>query len=73
MQWALLAVLAKHERTASRPRAGLDTLVLAQRIHGRAPTRSELVSIRRALATLMRDGAVRHIGTREWPSPPLAH
>ena len=30
----------------------------------RKPTRGELVSTRRALATLMRDGEITHLGTR---------
>jgi hypothetical protein len=67
LQWRLLAVLADHERTAARADRlkGLDTLTLAQRIHhGAEPTRSELVSIRRALATLMRDGKVSNLGLR---------
>jgi hypothetical protein len=66
LQWRLLAILSEHERAASRAdRAkGLDTLALAQRIYGAEPTRSELVSVRRALATLMRDGKISHLGLR---------
>jgi hypothetical protein len=66
IQLVLLTILRKHERTASRTDRlkGLDTLTLARRVHGREPTRGELVSVLRALATLMRDDAVSNIGTR---------
>jgi hypothetical protein len=66
LQRRLLTILWDHERTASRTsrRRGLDTLELARRVHGREPKRSELVSIRRALAALMRDNAVSHLGVR---------
>ena len=63
LQWQLLIVLSEHERTVNLSK-GLDTLELARRVHGREPTRSELVSIRRALAALRRDGAVDHLGWR---------
>ena len=59
LQWQLLTILSEHERTVN-PGKGLDTLELARRVHGR----SELVSIRRALAALRRDGAVDHLGWR---------
>jgi hypothetical protein len=68
IQWRLLAILAAHERTASRRDrfgSGLDTPTLALRVHGREPTHSEMVSIRRALATLMRAGEVRIFMTYE--------
>ena len=43
------------------------TLELARGVHRREPTCSELVSVRRALAALMRDDAVRHLGfSRYW-------
>jgi hypothetical protein len=68
LQLQLLTILAEHERSASashidafgntRP-VGLDTPTLAQRVHGREPTRGELVSIRRALTALMHAGEVR--------------
>jgi hypothetical protein len=66
LQWRLLSILSEHERTAPRSErfAGLDTLTLAQRVHSREPTRGELVSVRRALATLMRNGEVSHVGLR---------
>ena len=71
LQVSLLVTLHEHERTASRHDrlSGLDTLELARRLQGHAhrkrePTRSKLVSVRRALAALMRDGKVSHIGTR---------
>ena len=57
IQWRLLAILAAHERTASRHDRlgrGLDTPTLALRVHGREPTHSETVSIRRALSALRR-------------------
>jgi hypothetical protein len=63
LQWRLLKLLSEHERAgphAARTDRGLDTLTLAQRVHEREPTRSELVSVRRALATLKRDGKVRY-------------
>jgi hypothetical protein len=51
LQLQLLTILAEHERSASashidafgntRP-VGLDTPTLAQRVHGREPTRGEL-------------------------------
>jgi hypothetical protein len=75
LQWRLLTLLSAHERKALRSRRqGLDTLTLAQRIHGREPTRSEVVSIRRALTALMRDDAVSHLGLRyghrhHWRAP----
>ena len=63
LQWRLLTILAEHERSpasrAGRIGRGLDTPTLARRVHGREPTRSELVSVRRALAALMRNGEVR--------------
>ena len=62
IQWRLLAILAAHEHSpasrADRLGRGLDTPTLALRVHGREPTHSELVSIRRALAALMRAGGV---------------
>jgi hypothetical protein len=68
IQWRLLAIMAAHERTASRADRlgrGLDTPTLALRVHGREPTYSEMVSIRRALAALMRAGEVRIFMTYE--------
>ena len=63
LQWRLLTILAEHERSpasrAGRIGRGLDTPTLARRVHGREPTRSELVSVRRAPAALMRNGEVR--------------
>ena len=49
LQRQLLRLLKEHEATKAPPYRGLDTPTLAERVHGRAPTRSELVSIRRAL------------------------
>ena len=69
IQWRLLAILAAHERSpasrADRLGRGLDTPTLALRIHGREPTHSELVSVRRALAALTRAGEVRILMTYE--------
>lgn len=62
LQWRLLGLLSEHARAgphAARLDRGLDTLTLAQRVHQREPIRSELVSVRRALATLVRDERVR--------------
>jgi hypothetical protein len=64
LQCRLLIVLWESERMVADRIRGLDTPTLAQRVYGREPTRSELVSIRRALATLMRDGAVDNFGRR---------
>jgi hypothetical protein len=66
LQWRLLTILSEHERTASRSERlkGLDTPTLARRVHRREPTRSELVSVRRALAALMRDDEASHLGLR---------
>ena len=52
-----------HGHTADRFK-GLDTLALAQAARGRELTRGELVSVRRALAALMRAGEVSHLGFR---------
>ena len=69
IQWRLLAILAAHERSpasrADRLGRGLDTPTLALRVHGREPTHSETVSIRRALAALMRAGEVGILMTYE--------
>lgn len=69
IQWRLLAILAAHEHSpasrADRLGRGLDTPTLALRVHGREPTHSELVSIRRALAALMRAGEVGILMTYE--------
>ena len=69
IQWRLLAILAAHERhpasRADRYGRGLDTPTLALRVHGREATYSEMVSIRRALAALMRAGEVRIVMTYE--------
>ena len=54
----LLAILTEHGHTADRWR-GLDALALARAAHGREPSRGEVVSVRRALAALMRNGKVR--------------
>jgi hypothetical protein len=66
LQWRVLYILSEHEHAAAPAVrwAGLDTLTLAQRVLRREPMRSELVSIRRALATLMRDGKVNHLAGR---------
>jgi hypothetical protein len=50
--------LTEHGHTADRWRV-LDTGALARAAHGREPTRGEVVSVRRALAALMRAGEVR--------------
>ena len=63
LQRQLLALLAEHAPSA-RSGESLDTLELARLIHGREPTHSELVSIRRALAALLREGAVRRLHGR---------
>jgi hypothetical protein len=55
LQRRLLVALREHER---KHHNGLATPELARRVHGREPTRSELVSIRRALARLMERGEV---------------
>jgi hypothetical protein len=69
LQSRLLDLLREHEPQARRGSA-LDTPALAQRVYGRTPTRSELVSIRRALMTLLQSGMVsRHSGRhkhRHW-------
>ena len=54
----LLTILTEHGHTADRWR-GLDTVALARAAHGREPTRGEVISVRRALAALMRNGEVR--------------
>jgi hypothetical protein len=58
LQRKLLPILTEHGDTADRWR-GLDTVALARAAHGRKPTRGEVVSVRRALAALMRNGEVR--------------
>jgi hypothetical protein len=69
LQVRLLELLRANAKSAQRGGA-LDTLTLARSIHNREPSRSELVSVRRALATLVRDGyAHRYSGRyshRHW-------
>jgi hypothetical protein len=50
---------------APRPARSRATPTLALRVHGREPTHSEMVSIRRALAALRRAGEVRIFMTYE--------
>ena len=79
IEWAVVAVLQRHgARAASMQEAaeGLDTIAIAKRIYRLPLKPMHEVSVRRALATLDREGLVIDVGglghQKHWRAAPTA-